>query len=116
MKPFLALIAGFVVSLGMFAGGLAFATYLLTAEPVHLPDPGQDVAKLWTNEPRRVTTSAPDIERLPAPAVAAAPEAPDEEPAARGSTGAMSGLSREADETIVTGAVQDDPACTQAAP
>ena len=33
MKALLAIVAGFGASLGMFAGGLAFAVYLLAVEP-----------------------------------------------------------------------------------
>jgi len=66
VKALLAIIAGFGASLGMFAGGLALAIYLVAAEPGHTPRPSVDVADLWTAEPRKVDKVAQHLERLPA--------------------------------------------------
>jgi hypothetical protein len=66
VKPLFEIVIGFVVSLGMFVIGLAAATVLLTAEPARQPGPSVDVADLWTEEPRKVDTTAQDFERLPA--------------------------------------------------
>ena len=66
MKPLLGIIGGFMVSLGMFAGGLAAAIFLLTAEPERQLDLSGDVADLWTGQPRQVDAAAQDLERLPA--------------------------------------------------
>jgi hypothetical protein len=65
VKALLAIVSGFLVSLGMFAGGLAFAVYLLAVDPVRQPGPSMDVADLWTAEPRRVDKTAQDLERVP---------------------------------------------------
>jgi hypothetical protein len=76
MKPLFGIVAGFVVSLGMFAGGLAFAAYMLAVEPVRAPDSRQNVAELWSQEPRPVDQEAQDFERVPA--TTAAPTAEPE--------------------------------------
>lgn len=65
MKALLAIVAGFGASLGMFAGGLAFAVYLLAVEPERQPGPSVDVADLWSAVPRNVDKEAQDFERLP---------------------------------------------------
>ena len=103
MKLFLALVGGFVASLGMFVFGLVFATSLLTAEPVHDAAPSVDVAGLWTEEPRRVDTASQDLERLPAlpsPSGPEDPEAPDME--------ARTSLPPGQGETIVSDDAADD--------
>ena len=69
MKPIYGAIAvatGFVVSLGMFAGGAGTAAYFIAIEPDHRPGPSVDVADLWTATPRSVAGGAQDLERLPA--------------------------------------------------
>jgi hypothetical protein len=66
VRTLLAVVGGFVVSLGMFAAGLAAAIYLLAVDPVGEPGPSVDVADLWTAEPRRVDRAAQAFERLPA--------------------------------------------------
>ena len=66
MKPFFALVGGFVVSLGMFVGGAVLAAVILKADPVERPDTSVDVARLWTAQPRPVDVEAQDLERLPA--------------------------------------------------
>ena len=80
MKALLAIVAGFGASLGMFAGGLAFAVYLLAVEPERQPGPSVDVADLWSAEPRKVDKAAQDFERLP-PATVPGPERTAEEAA-----------------------------------
>lgn len=64
MKPYLAVASGFIVSLGMFAGGAVLATSLLSADPVDLPRLG-GVSDAWSAEPRAVDVAAQDFERLP---------------------------------------------------
>jgi hypothetical protein len=110
VKPFLALVGGFVVSLGMFVFGVVFATSLLTAEPVRRPGPSVDVAGLWTEQPRTVNTASQDLERLPAAPLASGPEASD-------AVGAVSEASPRPgpDETVVTGALEPAPAREQQA-
>jgi hypothetical protein len=69
VKPLLGMLSiagGFVMSLGMFAAGLAFAAWFIATEPAREPDAGADVASLWTVEPRKVDTAAQHFERLPA--------------------------------------------------
>lgn len=66
MKPFLALISGFVAASGLLISGAAVATLLITNEPSHDPDPGQDIAQLWSAEPRPVDQASQQFDRLPA--------------------------------------------------
>jgi hypothetical protein len=70
VKPFLAMVGGFVVSMGMFGSGLLFAAYLIAGEPEHKPRSDQNVAELWTQKPRPVDPSEQDFERMPGTAVA----------------------------------------------
>jgi hypothetical protein len=65
MKAFLAIVGGFVMAFGMFAGGMLLATTVLTAEPARLLGPSVDVADVWSDEPRQVDASAQEFERLP---------------------------------------------------
>lgn len=66
MKAFLAIIGGFVASLGMFIGGVLLATTFLTAEPAREPGPSGTVAAMWSAEPRVVDADAQDFERVSA--------------------------------------------------
>jgi len=66
VKAFLAIIGGFVVSLGMFIGGVVLATTLLTAEPARQPGSDVAVADVWAGEPRVVDVEAQDFERIAA--------------------------------------------------
>jgi hypothetical protein len=84
MKNLLAILGGFTVSLGMFVGGLAVATYFLAVDPVAEPARAGDVAEIWAIEPRRVDTASQDYERIGDPVVA-----PDEIMMAMASTGTM---------------------------
>lgn len=72
MRALLAIVSGFVVSLGMFAAGLAAAVYLLAVEPRGNPGSSLDVAELWTAEPRRIDKAAQHLERVPASSAAPA--------------------------------------------
>ena len=83
MKPFLAVVSGFLASLAMFAIGAVAATSILTTEPERQPDAQQDVSQLWTNEPRTVRTDI-QLQRLPSTQVVS--EA-DQEIEARAATG-----------------------------
>ncbi len=62
----MAVATGFVVSLGMFAGGAGTAAYFIAIEPDHRPGPSVDVTDLWTATPRSVKGGVKDLERLPA--------------------------------------------------
>ncbi|MCO5162296.1 MAG: BA14K family protein [Mesorhizobium sp.] len=66
MKPFLAFVGGFVVSLGIFLSGIVMAVTYFHAEPVKLQQAGQTVAGLWTAEPQKVDPSQQPFERVAA--------------------------------------------------
>ncbi|GLS39230.1 hypothetical protein GCM10010869_48270 [Mesorhizobium tianshanense] len=66
MKALVAVLGGFGLTLAVFASGLAFATWLLTAKPVRQVAPASSVAELWTREPRQVNPASQRLERLPA--------------------------------------------------
>lgn len=66
MKPFLALISGFVAASGLLISGAAVATLLITSEPARGPDTGQDIAQLWSAEPRPIDQASQQFDRLPA--------------------------------------------------
>lgn len=66
MKTFLAILGGFVASLGMFVGGVVVAMTFLTAEPVRQTRPSVDVADVWSAQPRVVDANAQNFERVAA--------------------------------------------------
>ncbi|MBX3574568.1 MAG: BA14K family protein [Mesorhizobium sp.] len=66
MKPFLALVGGFVLSLAIFVSGIVMAVTYFHAEPVKLQKAGQAVAGLWTAEPQKVDPSEQPFERVAA--------------------------------------------------
>ena len=69
MKPLVAvlgLVGGVVLSLVMFAGGIAVATWLPEGEPERRLGSGPEVAELWAPTPRSVDRSAQDFERIAA--------------------------------------------------
>ncbi|WP_099866417.1 BA14K family protein [Pararhizobium haloflavum] len=78
MKPFFAIVTGFVVSFAMFAGGGGLAAYYLAAEPVRDIEQRQDVAAMWSADPKRVDPSEQDFERIET-AAAPADDTQDEE-------------------------------------
>ncbi|MGX5827874.1 BA14K family protein [Mesorhizobium sp. 43Arga] len=73
MKAVLALVAGFILTLAVFASGLAFAAWLIVAKPVHQARPADSVSQLWTKDAQPVDKAAPGLERV----AAAQPTAPD---------------------------------------
>ncbi|MGX5850279.1 BA14K family protein [Mesorhizobium sp. PL10] len=82
MKAALALIAGFVLTLAVFASGLAFAAWLIVAKPVHQAGPADSVSQLWTKDAQKIDKAAPGLERVaaaqpPAPDAAARMQSPD---------------------------------------
>ncbi|WP_246687004.1 BA14K family protein [Mesorhizobium sp. B2-4-19] len=82
MKAVLALVAGFVLTLAVFASGLAFAAWLILAKPVHQARPADSVSQLWTKDAQPVDKAAPGLERVaaaqpPAPDTAARVQSPD---------------------------------------
>nr|WP_246135835.1 BA14K family protein [Mesorhizobium intechi] len=77
MKAVLALVAGFVLTLAVFASGLAFAAWLIVAKPAHQARPAGSVSQLWTKDAQPVDKAASGLERVaavqaPAPAAAGA--------------------------------------------
>ncbi|MCP9232629.1 BA14K family protein [Mesorhizobium sp. LMG 17147] len=66
MKALFAIFGGFVLTLAVFASGLAFATWLLIAKPVRPAAPVSSVAELWAKDPRPVNSASQRLERLPA--------------------------------------------------
>lgn len=74
MKRVLAVAAGFVFTLGIFAAGAASTFFLLIAEPVDVTRGPQNMTELWSVEPRRVEPEDQDFVRVAGPADAAAEE------------------------------------------
>jgi hypothetical protein len=66
MRIFLVVVSGFVLTLTLFAGGVATAVYFLSAEPVEEQPVDLNVAEVWTNQPVAVDTASQDFDRLPA--------------------------------------------------
>lgn len=64
MKPLLAAVAGFVVALGLFAGGIAVATGVIMVDEAPPLRAVGDVAEVWTVQPRPVDVEAQDFERV----------------------------------------------------
>ncbi|TIQ17516.1 MAG: BA14K family protein [Mesorhizobium sp.] len=77
MKALSAVLGGFVLTLAVFASGLAFAFWILSAEPVRPVAPTSSVAELWPREPRKVNPASQQLERLPAREVPKVPEVPE---------------------------------------
>ena len=102
----LGIVGGLVVSLGMFVGGLAFATSLLTAEPKAQPGPSVDVADLWTAQPRKVDTAAQRYERIPALQIPSDPNPSAEAQIAATVTLATTDLASAPVDAIETASVQ----------
>ena len=73
MKAVLALVGGFVLTLAVFASGLAFAAWLIVAKPAHQAKPADSVSQLWTKDAQPVDKAAQGLERV----AAAQPAAPD---------------------------------------
>jgi len=114
MKSFLALIVGFVLSIGMFVGGLAVATSLIASEPENAPGPSADVTQLWTVQPTRVDRATQDFERLPS---VQPPQQPDLVPtqaddsvdvAALDVSGDLAALDDGTIDLVTTGSVEND--------
>lgn len=73
-KPVLAMIGGFMMASGMFAGGLLFAVFfLMPGDPQDAPTDVAVAADLWSGEPRRVNAASQDLERIPARPVTTPP-------------------------------------------
>ncbi|TGQ31288.1 BA14K family protein [Mesorhizobium sp. M00.F.Ca.ET.216.01.1.1] len=66
MKALLGIAGGFVLTLAIFGSGLAFAIWLLTAEPPHRVTATVSVPELWTRNARPVNKAAQNFERVPA--------------------------------------------------
>ena len=87
----LGIAGGFLLTLAVFASGLAFAAWLLAAKPVQQATPSTSVADLWTRDARPVKTAAQSFERIPAEQA----EIPD-----------ASAMAKALPDPIVTSAVQ----------
>lgn len=88
MKPILGLVSGFMVSLGMFAGGVAVAIFMVVSEPPRVAEARGDLLDLWSVEPRTVNPAAQPFERLPAvPVALESDSAPDQDAVPVASTG-----------------------------
>ncbi|KUM24969.1 hypothetical protein AU467_28440 [Mesorhizobium loti] len=72
------IVGGFVLTLAVFASGLAFATWLLAAKPVRQTTPAIGVSELWTKDAQPVDPAKQDLERIPAQQAAGAPAKADE--------------------------------------
>ncbi|AZO08837.1 BA14K family protein [Mesorhizobium sp. M3A.F.Ca.ET.080.04.2.1] len=75
MKALLGIVGGFVLTLAVFASGLAFATWLLAAKPVRVATPAIGVSELWTRDAKPVDPAKQNLERLPAQQAAGVPAA-----------------------------------------
>jgi len=64
MRPFLAFVGGFVLSLAIFFSGIVMAIAYFHAEPVKIRQVQQDVAGLWTAQPQRVDRAAQTLQRV----------------------------------------------------
>lgn len=63
MRPFLAFVGGFFVSLAIFASGVAMSIAYFHAKPVATGLASREVAGLWTAEPRKVDPADQAFER-----------------------------------------------------
>ncbi|MDX8534695.1 BA14K family protein [Mesorhizobium sp. VK25A] len=86
MKALLGIAGGFVLTLAVFASGLAFATWLLAAKPVRQATPAIGVSELWTKDAQPVDPQKQNLERIPAQQAAAAPAKAGEPAKADGGT------------------------------
>ncbi|MDG4876892.1 BA14K family protein [Mesorhizobium sp. WSM4935] len=81
MKALLGIVGGFVLTLAVFASGLAFATWLLAAKPVRQATPAIGVSELWTKDAQPVDPQKQNLQRIPAQQATAAkagePSKPD---------------------------------------
>ncbi|MBZ9821613.1 BA14K family protein [Mesorhizobium sp. CA4] len=72
MKALLGIVGGFVLTLAVFASGLAFATWLLAAKPARQATPTIGVSELWTKDAQPVDPEKQNLERIPAQQAAVA--------------------------------------------
>src|SRR6185312_15490532 len=86
MKNLVAIVSGFVLALGVFAGGALTTIFFVNANPTPVRSLDGDTDALWTNRAVVVNAHAGNLERLPARSVpqrpsreteAQAPSAPD---------------------------------------
>lgn len=89
MKALLGIVGGFVLTLAVFASGLAFATWLLVAKPVRQATPAIGVSELWTKDARPVDPQKLGLERIPARQTAVAAAKADEQAETGTQTAAM---------------------------
>ncbi|UCI06484.1 BA14K family protein [Mesorhizobium sp. B1-1-8] len=108
MKALLGLVGGFVLTLAVFACGLAFATWLLAAKPVRQATPAIGVSELWTKDAQRVDPATQNLQRIPARQASAA--------ASAGANAAGDAGLNTAAEGVVATAQAAAPQAAQAAP
>jgi hypothetical protein len=80
VKALLGIVGGFVLTLAVFASGLAFATWLLVAKPVRQATPAIGVSELWTRDARPVDPQRQGLQRIPAKQAAGASAGSDAKP------------------------------------
>jgi len=78
VKALLGIVGGFVLTLAVFASGLAFATWMLAAKPVRQATPTIGVSELWTRDAQPVDLQKQTLQRIPARQAGAAPARPGE--------------------------------------
>jgi len=66
MKALIGIVGGFVLTLAVFASGLAFAAWIIAAKPVQQATLGSSVVDLWTRDAQPVNTAQQPFERIPA--------------------------------------------------
>ena len=66
MKYILALLGGFLITLGVFACGGLTAIFFVNANPQPARPLDTDTSALWTNKAVRVSAGSQDLQRLPA--------------------------------------------------
>jgi hypothetical protein len=80
VKAWLGIAGGFVLTLAVFASGLAFATWMLAAKPVRQATPTIGVSELWTKDAQPVDPQKQNLERIPAQQAATATAASSSKP------------------------------------
>jgi hypothetical protein len=66
MKQLVAMLAGFCLTLAIFAGGALTAVFFVNAKPVPVHRADMNAGALWTSKAVRVQAAPTDLERLPA--------------------------------------------------
>lgn len=115
MKPLLSILLGFTAASGLVGTGIAGTILVMTMDPNRQDDTQvagkhQNVAQLWSAEPRRVDTGSQQLERLPSTVAAATTE-----PQAASASLAEDGSAGEID-AFTTAALPEDSSAGPADP